>query len=106
LWDNAWAEFIPFLDYGSCRRFADALIGPGEDLVCATSAGRKVDEVGDFACCGAAHLGCSLGDVQQGGFEAGAVRGVDAPVDRERVLKVVDAVVVAALAQETVADAF
>jgi hypothetical protein len=22
LWDNAWAEFIPFLDYGACRRIA------------------------------------------------------------------------------------
>jgi putative transposase len=22
LWDNAWAEFIPFLDYGGCRRIA------------------------------------------------------------------------------------
>jgi putative transposase len=21
-WDNAWAEFIPFLDYGACRRIA------------------------------------------------------------------------------------
>jgi hypothetical protein len=20
LWDNAWSEFIPFLDYGACRR--------------------------------------------------------------------------------------
>jgi transposase-like protein len=20
LWDNAWPEFIPFLDYGACRR--------------------------------------------------------------------------------------
>jgi putative transposase len=20
LWDNAWTEFIPFLDYGACRR--------------------------------------------------------------------------------------
>ncbi len=23
LWDNAWAEFIPFLDYGACRRIAE-----------------------------------------------------------------------------------
>jgi len=23
LWNNAWDEFIPFLDYGACRRFAD-----------------------------------------------------------------------------------
>ena len=22
LWQNAWAEFIPFLDYGACRRIA------------------------------------------------------------------------------------
>jgi transposase-like protein len=22
LWTNAWAEFIPFLDYGACRRIA------------------------------------------------------------------------------------
>ena len=22
LWENAWEEFIPFLDYGACRRFA------------------------------------------------------------------------------------
>ena len=22
LWDNGWAEFIPFLDYGACRRIA------------------------------------------------------------------------------------
>jgi len=22
LWDNAWAEFIPFLDYGACRTIA------------------------------------------------------------------------------------
>ena len=22
LWDNAWPEFIPFLDYGACRRIA------------------------------------------------------------------------------------
>ncbi len=25
LWDNAWAEFVPFLDYGACRRFAGSL---------------------------------------------------------------------------------
>jgi len=23
LWRNAWAEFIPFLDYGACRRIAE-----------------------------------------------------------------------------------
>jgi putative transposase len=22
LWNNAWEEFIPFLDYGACRRIA------------------------------------------------------------------------------------
>ena len=26
LWDNAWAEFIPFLDYGACRRIAECLL--------------------------------------------------------------------------------
>jgi putative transposase len=24
LWENAWAEFIPFLDYGGCRRIRAA----------------------------------------------------------------------------------
>ena len=23
LWENAWEEFIPFLDYGACRRIAE-----------------------------------------------------------------------------------
>jgi putative transposase len=23
LWENAWEQFIPFLDYGACRRIAD-----------------------------------------------------------------------------------
>jgi putative transposase len=27
LWDNAWAEFIPFLDYGACRRIAASVGG-------------------------------------------------------------------------------
>ena len=22
LWENAWSEFVPFLDYGGCRRIA------------------------------------------------------------------------------------
>jgi putative transposase len=22
LWENAWSEFVPFLDYGACRRIA------------------------------------------------------------------------------------
>jgi len=22
LWENAWTEFVPFLDYGGCRRIA------------------------------------------------------------------------------------
>ena len=25
LWDNAWNEFIPFLDYGACRRIRSGL---------------------------------------------------------------------------------
>ena len=29
LWENAWNEFIPFLDYGACRRFAMVLEGSG-----------------------------------------------------------------------------
>jgi len=31
LWDNAWDEFIPFLDYGACRRLADCSSGGGAD---------------------------------------------------------------------------
>jgi putative transposase len=29
LWENAWNEFIPFLDYGACRRFAMVVEGSG-----------------------------------------------------------------------------
>ena len=27
LWDNAWEEFIPFLDYGACRSLAGTVVG-------------------------------------------------------------------------------
>jgi putative transposase len=36
LWENAWEEFIPFLDYGACRRKCDRALseivpGPAHD---------------------------------------------------------------------------
>jgi transposase-like protein len=50
LWDNAWAEFIPFLDYGGCRRIADgsaAVRLPGlaraSQLAGSVRSGRLVD---------------------------------------------------------------
>src|SRR5262249_61841188 len=38
LWDNAWAEFIPFLDYGACRRMRVASVAAGL-VIC--SVGRR-----------------------------------------------------------------
>ena len=31
LWENAWSEFVPFLDYGACRRMACPSQGGGDE---------------------------------------------------------------------------
>ncbi len=61
LWENAWSEFVPFLDYGACCRF-----------VCGVRVCRSL-VVGSIGCeCwwagGSGRLGCSvdLEEVERG----------------------------------------
>jgi transposase-like protein len=76
LWENAWSEFVPFLDYGACRRMACPSPGGDEGLAGRGSADAQgVPEAG-------ASTGCrvDLPDVVSGGREIQLASGcVEAP---------------------------
>jgi putative transposase len=71
LWDNAWAEFIPFLDYGACRKSLPEL---GRQPVAVVRAGvdaelwMEVLRVG-FVGSGSGSCAVDLHEVEGGGCQ-------------------------------------
>jgi transposase-like protein len=55
LWDNAWSEFVPFLDYGACRRIA-----PCPDTASGAGPRRSEVSVGGLRAVGSGAAATSL----------------------------------------------
>jgi len=68
LWERAWSEFVPFLDYGACRGIRRRSSARPRLIWVAASLGRSADRSGWLA--GGA---VELGDVERGGGEVGFV---------------------------------
>jgi transposase-like protein len=69
LWDHAWAEFIPFLDYGACRRIAWGRVR-GTEVFCGGAPVRWGERAG-FGSWGLSGVGCAvdLHEVESAGGE-------------------------------------
>ena len=76
LWDNAWSEFVPFLDYGACR-----IIAPGPDAASGAAPLRSEVSVGGLRAVGSGAAATSLARSRLVG-RAGVRRRRGMPLDQ------------------------